>query len=104
MSQNFSENDGATLLDEEIKTEEPKLYKILLHNDDYTSMEFVVFILTSIFHKSVNEATQIMLNVHNSGIGVAGVYTREICEMKLAMVRELAEENEFPLRCTMEIA
>ncbi len=102
MPRSTPENDGAILLDEEKKTGEPRLYKILLHNDDYTTMEFVVFILTSIFHKSVNDATEIMLNVHHTGIGVAGVYTREICEMKMEQVRSLAEENEFPLRCTME--
>ncbi len=104
MSQNFSDNDGATLLDEEVKIEEPKLYKILLHNDDYTSMEFVVFILTSVFHKSVNDATTTMLTVHNDGVGVAGIYTKEIGEMKIELVHTLAEENEFPLRCTMETA
>ncbi len=104
MPQNIPDNDDATLLDEEIEIEEPKLYKILLHNDDYTSMEFVVFILTSIFHKSIDDATAIMLSVHNNGIGVAGVYTKEICEMKIDLVHDLAEENQFPLRCTMEIA
>ncbi len=104
MSQSIPEDGGATLLDEEIGIEEPKLYKILLHNDDYTSMEFVVFILTSIFHKSIDDATAIMLSVHNNGIGVAGIYTKEICEMKITLVHELAEENQFPLRCTMEVA
>ncbi len=104
MSANIPENDNTTLLDEKIEIGEPELYKVVLHNDDYTSMEFVVFILTSIFHKSVTDATEIMLDVHNNGTGIAGVYTREICEMKVEQVHGLAEENEYPLRCTMEIA
>ncbi len=104
MPRSTTEHDGATLLDEDKEIGEPGLYKVLLHNDDYTTMEFVIFILTSIFHKSVNDATEIMLNVHHSGIGVAGVYTREICEIKMEQVHSLAAENEFPLRCTMESA
>jgi len=87
-----------------VEVQEPPLYKALLHNDDYTSMEFVVSILENIFHKSPQEATRIMLNVHEKGIGVAGVYTREICETKIALVHELARQNEFPLRCSMERA
>ena len=89
---------------ERTDTREPSLFKVLLHNDDYTSMEFVVAILENIFNKSTVEATRIMLNVHNSGLGVAGVYTREICETKLAVVHELAGKNNFPLRCSMEPA
>jgi ATP-dependent Clp protease adaptor protein ClpS len=67
-------------------------------------MEFVVNILENIFHKSPQEATRIMLNVHERGIGIAGIYTREICETKIALVHELARKNEFPLRCSMEKA
>lgn len=103
MSHTAPENDEAVLLEKKTRIEEPRLYKVLLHNDDYTTMDFVVFVLTSLFHKSMNDATQIMLNVHHNGVGIAGVYTREICEMKIALVHSLAEENEFPLRCTMEI-
>ncbi|BDD88998.1 ATP-dependent Clp protease adapter ClpS [Desulfofustis limnaeus] len=84
------------------ETKEPPLYKVLLHNDDYTTMEFVVSILENIFHKTHQEATRIMLNVHLEGVGVAGIYTREICETKIAIVHELAKKNEFPLRCSME--
>lgn len=87
-----------------IEVQEPPLYKALLHNDDYTSMEFVVSILEHIFHKSPQEATRIMLNVHEKGIGIAGIYTREICETKITLVHELARQNEFPLRCSMEKA
>lgn len=84
------------------KIEEPPLYKVLLHNDDYTTMDFVVMVLETIFHKSTTEATKIMLNVHQQGMGVAGVYTREIAETKLAIVHDVSQKNEFPLRCTME--
>ena len=77
-------------------------WKVLLHNDDYTSMEFVVTILERVFHKSTPEATRIMLNVHQQGIGLAGVFTREIAETKVTVVHDLARKNEFPLRCSME--
>ncbi|MFV0438053.1 MAG: ATP-dependent Clp protease adapter ClpS [Desulfopila sp.] len=87
-----------------IEVQEPPLYKALLHNDDYTSMEFVVAILENIFQKPPQEATRIMLNVHQKGIGVAGIYTKEICETKITLVHELARQNEFPLRCSMEKA
>lgn len=78
------------------------MHKVLLHNDDYTSMEFVVSILMNVFKKNTSEATKIMLNVHQEGIGVAGIYTREICETKVAIVHELARQSEFPLRCSIE--
>lgn len=81
---------------------EPSLYKVLLHNDDYTSMEFVVAILERVFRKNTSEASKIMLNVHQEGVGVAGIYTLEICETKVAIVHDLAQQNEFPLRCTIE--
>ncbi len=86
------------------ETEPPRLYKVLLHNDDYTSMDFVVHILSRIFNKSIEEATRIMLSVHHNGTGIAGVYTKEICECKIVKVHELARELEFPLLCTMEPA
>lgn len=97
-------DEGSVFTKERTDTKEPSLFKVLLHNDDYTSMEFVVSILENIFNKSTMEATRIMLNVHNEGIGVAGVYTREICETKIAVVHELARSNNFPLRCSMEPA
>jgi ATP-dependent Clp protease adaptor protein ClpS len=84
------------------ETRQPSLYKALLHNDDYTSMEFVVAILENIFGKSTSMATKIMLDVHQEGVGVAGVYTREICETKIQVVHHLARKNGFPLRCSME--
>ena len=86
----------------ERKLQKPKLYKVLLHNDDYTTMEFVVFILMSIFHRSETDAVQIMLHVHKNGLGVAGVYTREVAETRVGHVEALAREHEFPLRCSIE--
>ena len=86
------------------KLKKPKLYKVLLHNDDYTTMEFVVFVLVSIFHRSETDAVQIMLHVHKSGMGVAGVYTYDIAETRISQVEALARQHEFPLRCSMEEA
>jgi ATP-dependent Clp protease adaptor protein ClpS len=88
----------------ERKLKKPKLYKVLLHNDDYTTMEFVVFILQHIFHRSGTDAVQIMLHVHKNGIGVAGVYSYEIAETRVVQVEALAREHEFPLRCSLEEA
>jgi ATP-dependent Clp protease adaptor protein ClpS len=87
-------------IDEKIK--EPSMYRVLLHNDDYTTMDFVVEVLIFIFHKTHEEATQIMLNVHEKGVGVCGIYTFEIAETKVETVQRLAQENEFPLKCSME--
>jgi ATP-dependent Clp protease adaptor protein ClpS len=84
------------------KLARPRLYKVLLHNDDYTTMEFVVELLRYVFHHSEADATAIMLNIHRRGIGVAGVYTYEVAETKVAQVMELAEKAEFPLQCTLE--
>ncbi|MBC7357440.1 ATP-dependent Clp protease adaptor protein ClpS [Desulfacinum infernum DSM 9756] len=84
--------------------QEPPLFKVLLHNDDYTTMEFVVEILEKVFHKSTAEATQIMLHVHRNGVGVCGVYPEEVAETKVEMVHHLARKNGFPLKCTMEEA
>jgi ATP-dependent Clp protease adaptor protein ClpS len=81
---------------------EPPLYRVLLHNDDYTTMEFVVEILVSVFRKSMTDATRIMLNVHQNGVGVCGVYTFEVAETKVETVQALARENGFPLKCSME--
>lgn len=86
--------------EEEVK--EPSMYKVLLHNDDYTSMEFVVEILLSVFNKAIEDATITMLKVHKEGIGICGVYTYEVAETKVNAVHILALEREFPLKCTME--
>ncbi|WP_119420280.1 ATP-dependent Clp protease adapter ClpS [Desertibaculum subflavum] len=84
------------------KTKKPPLYKVLLLNDDYTPMEFVVHVLERFFSKNREEATRIMLHVHQKGIGVCGVFTYEVAETKVAQVIDLARQNQHPLQCTME--
>lgn len=96
--------DAGVVTESEKKLKLPPMYKVLLHNDDYTTMEFVVDVLQSVFHKTPAEATQIMLHIHRSGIGVAGVYTLEIAETKVALVEATARQHEFPLKCTAEEA
>jgi ATP-dependent Clp protease adaptor protein ClpS len=86
----------------EQKLERPRLWRVLLHNDDYTTQDFVVWVLETIFHKPRGEAFTIMMSVHRSGMGVAGVYTHDVAETKLKATRQLAEEHEFPLLVTME--
>ena len=88
----------------EVETEIPQLYNVLLHNDDYTTTEFVVEVLVAVFHKSVEEAVGIMLSVHRKGVGTAGTYTYDIARTKAMRVREMAREREFPLLCTVEPA
>jgi ATP-dependent Clp protease adaptor protein ClpS len=83
---------------------EPPMFKVLLHNDDYTTMEFVVQVLMLVFHKPIETATQIMLNVHQHGIGMCGLYTYEVAETKVETVIRMARENGHPLKCTMEKA
>jgi ATP-dependent Clp protease adaptor protein ClpS len=98
----FAHEDTLTESQQEQKLERPRLWKVLLHNDDYTTQDFVVWILESIFHKSRGEAFAIMISVHRSGTGVAGVYTHDVAETKLKAARQAAEEHEFPLLVTME--
>ncbi len=86
------------------KTRRPSMYRVLLLNDDYTPMEFVVDLLERIFHKSRDEAVAVMLNVHQNGVGVCGVYSFEVAETKVAQVAVIAREQEHPLQCTMEKA
>lgn len=92
----------ATRPKSETKLAKPRLWKVLLHNDDYTTRDFVVEILQRIFHKSETEAVTIMLHVHQKGVGVAGVYPYDVAETKVEAVRRLARQREFPLLCTME--
>ena len=82
--------------------DEPPMYSVLLLNDDYTTMEFVVQILMVVFHKPVAEASRVMLNVHRKGVGVCGVYPFEVAETKVEMVHAMAREHGFPLKCAME--
>ena len=84
------------------EVKEPPLYKVLLLNDDYTTMDFVVGVLRYVFHKSVVDATHIMLNVHHQGVGLCGIYPFEVAETKVNTVEALAREKGFPLKCTME--
>lgn len=84
------------------KTKRPSLYRVMLLNDDYTPMEFVVFVLERFFNKSREEATRIMLHVHQKGVGLCGVYTYEVAETKVAQVLDMAQRNEHPLQCVME--
>ena len=86
----------------ESKDDTPPLYKVILHNDDYTSMEFVVTILMSVFGKSLEKATQMMLNIHNRGKEMCGIYPRQIAETKVETVHNLAANKGFPLKSTME--
>ena len=101
-------NEYSPEVEEEVTSEskdevrEPSMFRVLLHNDDYTTMEFVVEILIIVFNKSPEEAVEIMLNVHRKGIGICGIYTYEVSETKVNIVHVLARENGFPLKCTME--
>jgi ATP-dependent Clp protease adaptor protein ClpS len=84
------------------KTKRPNLYRVLILNDDYTPMEFVVHILERFFNKNRDEAVQIMLHVHRSGVGICGVFTYEVAETKVAQVIEFSRRHQHPLQCTME--
>tara|TARA_Y100000590_G_C15738439_1_gene1019385 strand:+ start:540 stop:881 length:342 start_codon:yes stop_codon:yes gene_type:complete len=90
------------LLEAKPKTKKPSMYKVVLFNDDYTPMEFVVYILQKFFNKSQDEATKIMLHVHQKGIGICGIYTYEIAETKSNLVVDYAKKNQHPLQCTIE--
>ena len=96
------EQDGAVVTESETRLKQPPLYKVLIHNDDYTTMEFVVFVLQTVFQHEEARAAQIMLQVHMQGVGIAGVYTYEVAETKVAEVEKLARAREFPLLCTVE--
>ena len=84
------------------KTKKPSMYKVLILNDDYTPMEFVVLVLERFFNKTREQATRVMLHVHQKGVGVCGVYTFEVAETKVTQVMDFARQNQHPLQCTME--
>ena len=84
------------------KTKKPSMYKVLMLNDDYTPMEFVILVLENFFNKSHEEATRIMLHVHQKGLGICGVYTYEIAETKVNQTMDLAQQHQHPLQCTIE--
>lgn len=94
--------EGEVATKTETKLEKPKLFKVILHNDDFTTMDFVVFVLEYVFRRTELEALTIMLKVHNEGSGVAGVYPYEIANMKAKKTINLARAREFPLLCTVE--
>jgi len=98
------DNDAGTITEvkPQKKLKRPRLFRVLLHNDDYTTREFVVHVLHTVFHLGEQAAVRIMLHVHHNGVGVAGVFTREVAESKIQRVERLAHEHEFPLRLTME--
>tara|TARA_R110000744_G_scaffold146305_1_gene259207 strand:- start:33 stop:407 length:375 start_codon:yes stop_codon:yes gene_type:complete len=95
-------NQTGLLLKPRPKTKKPSMYKVLLLNDDYTPMEFVVHILEKFFNKNRQEATDVMLHVHRRGVGLCGVFTHEVAETKVAQVMDYARANEQPLQCTLE--
>lgn len=96
----YEESDSSVI--EQVKVKKPKKYKVILHNDDYTTMEFVIFILKVVFHKTTTEAESVMLEVHNKGRGVCGIYSYEVAETKSKKVEVLAKEQSHPLICTIE--
>ena len=99
-----TESQGELLTREEEELKEPEEYRIILLNDDYTTMEFVVSVLMTVFHKALPEATRIMLDVHKKGKGTVGVFSYDIAVTKINQVHQLARQNGFPLKCTMEKA
>ncbi|MCB1651233.1 MAG: ATP-dependent Clp protease adapter ClpS [Alphaproteobacteria bacterium] len=96
------EDDSGLMLKTRPETKKPSMYKVLLLNDDFTPMEFVVHVVERFFGKNRTEATDIMLHVHRRGVGICGVFTHEVAETKVAQVMDFARANEQPLQCTME--
>ncbi|MEE2694178.1 MAG: ATP-dependent Clp protease adapter ClpS [Pseudomonadota bacterium] len=93
---------GGVVTETKVKTKKPSMYRVLMLNDDYTPMEFVVYVLQKFFAKGGDEATQIMLHVHQKGVGLCGVYSYEVAETKVTQVMNFARKNEHPLQCTLE--
>ena len=94
--------EGDVKNDQEIR--EPKMYRVILHNDDYTTMDFVIEVLISIFHKPAADATRIMIDVHKKGKGICGVYNYDVAATRVVRVHQMARKREFPLKCTLEEA
>lgn len=97
-----TQREGGVDVKERTRTKPPRRFEVLLHNDDYTTMEFVVHVLETVFRRDRTEAVRIMLAVHNDGVGVAGVYTREVAETKLQRAQALAREHGMPLQLSMQ--
>lgn len=102
MPEYIDQPGGGAAVSEKTRLARPRRHKVLLHNDHYTTMEFVVMVLEQVFRKSRSEAVRVMLDVHENGIGLAGVYARAVAEAKVARVHALAEAEGFPLKCSME--
>ncbi|MBP8987644.1 MAG: ATP-dependent Clp protease adapter ClpS [Spirochaetes bacterium] len=98
------EYNGDIQIKRDVKLAKPRMYKVILHNDHYTTMDFVVEVLVTIFRKNNMEATELMLQVHRNGFGICGVYTYDIAQTKAGQVHALARQREFPLKCTVEEA
>jgi ATP-dependent Clp protease adaptor protein ClpS len=98
----LEQEQGGVATESSTEVRRPPMYKVFLHNDDYTTMEFVVFILEAIFHHAEETAYQIMMHVHTRGVGVAGLFPYEVAEAKVEQVHSLAQENDYPLRCSLE--
>jgi ATP-dependent Clp protease adaptor protein ClpS len=98
----FPDKDTDVLTESKTKLEKPRLYKVLLHNDDFTTMDFVVWVLEYVFMRDAAESIVIMMKVHNDGVGVAGVYPYEVATMKAEKAMNLAKAREFPFLCTVE--
>ena len=104
MPQYVPKTGEAAVAETKTKVKKPPMYRVLMHNDDYTTMDFVVAVLMAIYGKSDDEAFQIMLNIHHKGIGMCGVFTHEIAETKIAQTHDHARNSGFPLMCSMEPA
>ncbi len=102
MSSRRRDEDGDVKVRKKTDLKKPRMYKVLVHNDDYTTQEFVVFILEQIFRLTTPAATRIMRHIHNTGIGVAGVYTRDVADTRVDQVMDLARQAGFPLQCSSE--
>lgn len=102
MSQDQSSTQSDFSPSDELKTKEPSLYRVSLLNDDFTTQEFVIKVLTQYFYKTEDEAFKIMIEVHNKGEGEAGIFTKDMAETKIYLVHQAAKENQFPLKCKME--
>ena len=102
MAKEDLEAGGLTVTESRTRLKKPPLYKVLLHNDNFTTMDFVVYVLQTVFQRTESDAIRVMLQVHTQGAGVAGVYTYEVAEMKASKASSLAQASEYPLLCTVE--